>query len=190
MTLNFFQKLGENRDRMPDHVALQHISRDNRESFSYSRIAEEVSKIGGFLRDQGVGPGQSVAIVMENHPRWGISFLAVQSTGARIVPLDILHSPQTLAGLIQHAECQFLISSQTLLAAMDEVQEILLPPKSDCNFTPSKHPLLPNPSSFFHLPPEFFSYTIFLQKKTFFLAPEKRPTDENRYLPSSFNFDH
>ena len=125
MTLNFFQKLAENRDRMPDHVALQHISRDHRESFSYSRIAEEVSKIGGFLRDQGVGPGQSVALVMENHPRWGISFLAVQSTGARIVPLDILHSPQTLAGLIQHAECQFLISSQALSAEMDELQKIL-----------------------------------------------------------------
>ncbi|MEE2840044.1 MAG: AMP-binding protein [Acidobacteriota bacterium] len=128
MTLNFFQKLGENRDRMPDHPALQHITRDHRESFSYSRIAEEVNKIGGFLRDQGVGPGQSVGIVMENHPRWGIAFLAVQSTGARIVPLDILHSTRTLAELLDHAECRFLISSHTLLAEMDEIQKALPQP--------------------------------------------------------------
>ena len=128
MTLNFFQKLGENRDRMPDYVALQHIARDGRESFSYSRIAEEVSKIGEFLRDQGVGPGKSVGILMENHPRWGVAFLAVQSTGARIVPLDISHSSQTLAGLIQHAECRFLISSHALLAEMDEIQEALPDP--------------------------------------------------------------
>ncbi|MEE8350022.1 MAG: AMP-binding protein [Acidobacteriota bacterium] len=128
MTLNFFQKLAENRDRMPDHVALQHLSRDNRESFSYRRIAEEVGKIGEFLRDQGISPGQSVAIVMENHPRWGISFLAAQSTGARIVPLDILHSPQTLAELIQHADCSFIISSENLLPAMEEIQASLPQP--------------------------------------------------------------
>jgi len=128
MTLNFFQKLGENRDRMPDRPALQHITRDHRESFSYSRIAEEVNKIGGFLKDQGVGPGQSVGIVMENHPRWGIAFLAVQSTGARIVPLDILHSTRTLAELLDHAECRFLISSHTLLAEIDEIQKALPQP--------------------------------------------------------------
>ena len=128
MTLNFFQKLGENRDRMPDHVALQHITRNSRESFSYRRIAEEVNKIGVFLRDQGIGPGKSVGIVMENHPRWGIAFLAIQSAGARIVPLDILHSTQTLAELIQHAECRFLISSHALLTEIDEIQQALSEP--------------------------------------------------------------
>ena len=86
MTLNFFQKLGENRDRMPDHVALQHLSRDHKESFSYSRIAEEVSKIAGFLRDQGIGPGKSVGLLMENHPRWGSAFGAIQSTGIKAEP--------------------------------------------------------------------------------------------------------
>ena len=128
MTLNFFQKLGENRDRMPDHVALQHLSRDHKESFSYSRIAEEVSKIAGFLRDQGIGPGKSVGLLMENHPRWGIAFVAIQSTGARIVPLDILHSTQTLAELIQHAECRFLISSHSRLDELDEIQQALPDP--------------------------------------------------------------
>ena len=65
---------------------------------------------------------------MENHPRWGIAFLAAQSTGARIVPLDVLHDTQTLAGLIQHAECQFLISSETLLSEMKQIQQRLSEP--------------------------------------------------------------
>ncbi|MEE2822899.1 MAG: AMP-binding protein [Acidobacteriota bacterium] len=128
MTLNFFQKLSENQNRMPDHVALQYITRDTRESFSYSRVAEEVSKIGEFLKDHEIGPGASVGILMENHPRWGIAFLAIQSAGARVVPLDTLNMTKTMAELIQHAECQFLISSHTLLTEIDEIQRALPEP--------------------------------------------------------------
>ncbi|MDA2934126.1 AMP-binding protein [Acidobacteria bacterium AH-259-D05] len=128
MTLDFFQKFHGHLDQLTDQIALQHIGHEQRESFSYGRIGEEVAKIGLFLNSQGIGPGKSVGILMENHPRWGIAFLAVQSAGARIVPLDILHDTKTLAGLIQHAECRFLISSQKLLPEIKQIQQLLPEP--------------------------------------------------------------
>jgi long-subunit acyl-CoA synthetase (AMP-forming) len=71
---------------------------------------------------------------MEAHPRWGIVFLAAQSAGAVIVPLDILHEAETLAGLILHSGCSFLIVSErltplsacTVMVAVAEVVRVRL----------------------------------------------------------------
>ena len=65
---------------------------------------------------------------MENHPRWGIAFLAAQSSGARIVPFDILHSAKTLAYLVQHSDCKYLISSEEFSPKLQKVQNLLPTP--------------------------------------------------------------
>ncbi len=125
MTLDFFAKLRENTERLPDHVALQLVGDEGREPYTYARLSEEIGKISLYLQNQGIKPGDTVGIVMENHPRWGIAFLAAQSAGARVVPFDVLHTAQTLAGLISHSESSMLIVSSTLLEKFEEVQTLL-----------------------------------------------------------------
>jgi long-chain acyl-CoA synthetase len=121
MTLDFFEKFRENLEAFPDQNALEVISDAGRESFSYRRVGDEAGKIGRFLERSGIRPGDAVGILMENHPRWGIAFLAAHSAGAVIVPLDVLHSAETLAGLIRHAECKFLIVSQRQAPAWRQI---------------------------------------------------------------------
>ena len=128
MTLDFFERFRENLERSPDRVGLQNISEEGRQSFTYRQIKEEVSKISLFLQRSGVQPGHGVGILMENHPRWGIAFLAAQSAGATVVPFDILHGVETLTHLIQHAECRFLISSERFLPRLREIQQRLPTP--------------------------------------------------------------
>lgn len=128
MTLDFFERFQQNVTRRSDHVGLQAIGETGRESFTYAQIAGEVAKIGLFLQQSGVRPGDAVGILMENHPRWGIAFLAVQSAGAVVVPFDILHHEKTLAELIQHSECKFLISSEKFLPKFEEIQRLLPQP--------------------------------------------------------------
>ncbi len=115
MTFDFSKRFQDNLEKLSERVALQYITQDANESFTYGRIGQEVAQIGLFLKNQSNGPGSTVGILMENHPRWAIAFLAAQSTGARIAPFDILHDSKTLAELIQHAECRFLISSEKFL---------------------------------------------------------------------------
>ncbi len=124
MSSDFFQTLKNNADRMPDHVALQILGEDGREPFTFRRIWDEIMKISQLLVRH-IQPGDTVGILMENHPRWGIAFLAAQSAGARIVPFDILHSSETLAYLVQHSDCKYLISSEEVFPRLQEIQERL-----------------------------------------------------------------
>ena len=128
MTLDFFEKLNQNVERFPDRVVFQNLTETERETFTYRQVAEEAAAIGAYLAREGVRPGERVGILMEAHPRWGIAFLAAQSAGAVIVPLDILHEAETLAGLILHSGCSFIIVSERLTPLWREIQPLLKEP--------------------------------------------------------------
>lgn len=128
LSLDFFQQFRDVLARLPNRVAFQSIGKTGRETITYGEVDREVRAVSSFLRERGVGPGSSVGFILENHPRWGIAFLAVQSAGAVIVPLDVLHSPETLANLIRHAECDHLIASSKLFDTLEMVQNELSRP--------------------------------------------------------------
>ncbi len=128
-TLDFFECFQQEVEKSPETIALQAVSREGvRESYSLSRIASEINAISLHLIEQGLKPGDTVGILMENHPRWGIAFLAAQSAGARIVPFDVMHSAATLAHLVEHADCRFLFSSAQLLEKFESIQKSLPEP--------------------------------------------------------------
>jgi long-chain acyl-CoA synthetase len=125
LTLDFFEVLRRNVASFPERVAFQILAEEGRETFTYARVAEDIRKISLLLGRAGVHSGDTVGILMENHPRWGIAFLAAQSAGAIVVPLDILHDPATLAKLIQHSDCRFMIVSERLAPVWEQVQALL-----------------------------------------------------------------
>jgi len=53
-----------------------------------------------------------------------VAFLAAQSAGAIMVPLDVLHTPETLAKLIEHSECAFMFCTENLSSLMERIQEL------------------------------------------------------------------
>ncbi len=128
MPLDFFEQFRHNVDKMPQHEVLQALTDEGRDVFTYQRVADELKRVSLFLKNAGLKPGQAVGIVMENHPRWGIAYLAAQSAGAVVVPFDILHSAEILAELIQHSECRFLISSEHLAEKLCDIQNLLPSP--------------------------------------------------------------
>jgi long-chain acyl-CoA synthetase len=124
----FFDQLVAGACEQPDRVVLQAITERDKESFTQAALVEQVFALSSFLVSRGIQPGDHVGILMENHPRWGVAFLAVQSAGAVVVPLDPLHPPSTLAYLIQHAECRLLISDGKLQARLAEIRGLLANP--------------------------------------------------------------
>jgi long-chain acyl-CoA synthetase len=125
LPLDFFQQFRKVLARLPDRIAFQSLAKAGKETITYGQVDLEIRVISQYLSAHGVGPRSKVGLILENHPRWGIAFLAIQSAGAVIVPLDILHSPETLARLIQHAGCDYLIASSKLFETLEQVQRIL-----------------------------------------------------------------
>ena len=125
MALHFFQQFDLHLNTKPERIALQGISDAGKETFTYRQVGKEVSSIALFLQRSGIHEGDVVGILMENQPRWGIAFLAAQSTGAVIAPFDILHSDEILAHLIEHSGCQFLICSKRFYSRLNLIQEHL-----------------------------------------------------------------
>ena len=128
MTPNFFQQFRGNIAQLPDQMAMQALTKEGKETFSYGRIGREIAAISQFLQSSGVSAGQSVGILMENQPRWGIAFLAAQSAGAVIVPFDILLPAETLAYLVRHSGCRFLISSHPFTPLLQKIEQALPQP--------------------------------------------------------------
>lgn len=125
MALDFFAQFSRTVEHLPEQVALQAIGEEGREGFTYAEIDRAIRKIGSLLQSAGVKEGDAVGIIMENHPRWGMAFLAAQSAGSVVVPLDVLHDAATLAELIRHAQCTFLITSEKMLEKFQEIQALL-----------------------------------------------------------------
>ncbi|HSR51153.1 MAG TPA: AMP-binding protein [Acidobacteriota bacterium] len=124
-SLDFFHQFRDNVRQRPDHPVFQLLGEEGREVFTTSQVAEGLRRVSRFLQCRGLEKGQAVGIIMENHPRWGVAYLGAQSAGAVVVPFDILHSSKTLAELIGHSECQFLITSAGLTQKLLEIQDRL-----------------------------------------------------------------
>lgn len=54
---------------------------------SYSQLQDSVAVQAQILLDNGISPGDRVAILSENCPNWGISYLAISTCGAIAVPI-------------------------------------------------------------------------------------------------------
>ncbi len=123
-TPDILQKLLAHAAARPDQVFLQFLKEGKRETYSYRQVVDQAGRIAAFLKDSGIRPGDAVGLLMENHPAWGIAFLAIQWAGAITVPLDTFHTPETLARLIEHAGCRRLISSEVYLGQLVEIKRI------------------------------------------------------------------
>lgn len=126
MTHDYFDPLRKLAQDRPESVAFSTIEDDGGETFTYSQVWREIQRVSLFLRKEaGIRPGERIGILMENHPRWGIAYLAGQSAGAVVVPFDVLHTPRTLASLMRHSGCRLIVASQSQGERLAEIFSLL-----------------------------------------------------------------
>ena len=117
LRFDFFAALKNHATSRPDEIALAVSGPDGKGSFSWSRLITEIRGVSQHLQDNGMLPGDRVGILMENHPRWGVAFVAIQSAGGIAVPLDTMSGLAAAVAISRHAEVKFLISSPQLTDA-------------------------------------------------------------------------
>ncbi|MCH7879474.1 MAG: long-chain fatty acid--CoA ligase, partial [candidate division Zixibacteria bacterium] len=96
------------------------------ERISYAELGRRIGAVAGGLNSLGVRRGECVALLSENRPEWAISYLAILSAGATVVPLDALLKPEEHMTLLQEScPTAIIISSKFLNPLQKRLHESL-----------------------------------------------------------------
>lgn len=92
----------------PDRVAIDYYG----EQLSYAELDDLVTGLAAYLREQGVTPGDRVAIYLQTSPHWVLSALAVWRLGATVVPVNPMYRENEIGDIIEQATPTAFVSSQ------------------------------------------------------------------------------
>lgn len=92
--------------QFPEHLAL----RDHSGPLSYAQLQARSSQLARYLRAQGVGREDRVALYLDRSSQMVLAMLAVLKSGAAFVPLDVHQPAQRSLAILQQAQPVFILS--------------------------------------------------------------------------------
>jgi long-chain acyl-CoA synthetase len=84
----------------PGKTAIRMKVAEGYSEHTYQSVVRGVASVARSLAERGIGKGDRVAVLSENRPEWMISYLAVVSIGAVVVPLDAQLTDREVALLL------------------------------------------------------------------------------------------
>lgn len=99
------------------------------ERISYGAAHQIVNSVAGWLFEQGVRPGDRVAIAMRNYPEWMLIYWACTSIGVAVVGLNAWWTETEMAYGINDAQPKFAFVDADRLARIKDNSEIDNPPR-------------------------------------------------------------
>jgi len=85
------------------------------QAFTYSDMDQNANRVANFLRSMGAVPGDGLAIIMKNSPRWLDVFFALEKLGMYAVPVNIALRGDQLAYVIGNSDARFVVIDHDLL---------------------------------------------------------------------------
>jgi long-chain acyl-CoA synthetase len=116
---------------------------------TYRQLEERSNQLAHWFRKQGLNAGDSVALFLENHPRFFEICWAAQRSGLYYTAISSRLGVDELSYIVNNCKARVLISSkallQTCLAAMDQIEPdrgvYLLDIEQDIDMAPKIHAL-------------------------------------------------
>jgi len=106
MQLNLGVILHESASTRPDHTAI----RLNDRVLSYAEIDREARVIATGIREFGISPGQTVAVLIPNVPEFTTTYFGILYAGCTVVPLNVLLSAPEVTYHLEDSEAKLLIA--------------------------------------------------------------------------------
>lgn len=133
--------------RQPDKAALVFYGRE----VSFAELDDTSDRVAGWLAARGVGPGDRVAIFLENCPQFAIAYYGALKAGAIAVCLNPMHKAVELAHEFEDSGARALVTSDHGYAVVAPVRGrsslAAVAVTSYRDFLPAE-PALPVPPSF------------------------------------------
>ena len=90
------------------------------ETFTYGGAAAEIARLHLLFRALGIVPGDRIALIGRNNPRWCITYLATIAYGAVIVPILQDFHPNDVHHIINHSESRLLFLGDNFWDVIEE----------------------------------------------------------------------
>jgi len=111
MAMTFLYALRLNARRFPQKDAL--VFKGRRQT--YAEFCDRVERMMTVLHGLGVKPGDSVAIISENHPDFVAAYFAITGLGAVPAPINYRISADVMADVVQRSDAKILLLGETML---------------------------------------------------------------------------
>jgi long-chain acyl-CoA synthetase len=100
--------------RHATRVAMR-IERNGRnEQYTYADLRELATRAAGFLRSEGINPGDRVMLLSHNAPEWGMTYFGVLKTGASCIPVDPESSLEEIINFARAGDAAGIVLSEKL----------------------------------------------------------------------------
>jgi long-chain acyl-CoA synthetase len=97
------------------------LSFTDEEPISYGELKRQIDHLAGFLKNQGVGHGDRVAILGENSPQWGIAYFAVTTMGAVAVPILPDFHTSEVHHIVRHSDSKVIFVSERFYHKIEDL---------------------------------------------------------------------
>jgi long-chain acyl-CoA synthetase len=124
MNKTFCQRLVESCESHSDRTAMRVVG-DDSEVYSYAEMLRLIRSVAFRLESEGIGFGDRVALLGENHPCWAIAYLATLYRGAVSVPLDPHGETDTLANFLENSGAKLVFLSPDIKEKYSEIEKRL-----------------------------------------------------------------
>ena len=90
------------------------------ETYSYYGFAKEIAKLHILFEEAGIKPGDKIALVGRNTPRWCVVYIATITYGAVIVPIMQTFTSADISHIVNHSESRLLFLTDSFWDGLDE----------------------------------------------------------------------
>ncbi len=91
---------------------------------TYKELHHRVKAIARWLIQEGVQPGDHIAVLGDNSPQWEMAYLGIQVAGAVCIPIDRLLPPAGMRHVLTDSGATMLFAGKAYLEALDEVAKM------------------------------------------------------------------
>ena len=124
MSDSYLKRLIDSFEARSEKTAMRIVG-DDSQNFSFGVTLRHIRSIAYRLEQEGVGFGDRVAVIGENHPCWAIAYLSILYRGAVCVPLDPHGEIKTLTNFIENSEAKLAFIGEDIEEKFAEIEEQL-----------------------------------------------------------------
>jgi acyl-CoA synthetase (AMP-forming)/AMP-acid ligase II len=105
--------------RVPRKAALVFYGRE----VSFAELDQASDRFAGWLRGRGVGPGDRVALYLENCPQFAVAHFGALKVGAITVALNPMHKAHELGHELEDSEARVIVAADAGRELVEHVRD-------------------------------------------------------------------